>query len=60
MVGEDKSKTFLFHSELLAYESDRLAKDVKGGFDEESSRRIVLHEEDSELFGYFVEYLYRS
>ncbi len=60
MVGKENSKTFLLHSELLAYESDRLAKDVNGGFKEQSSRRIVLHKEDSGLFGYFVEYLYRS
>ena len=60
MVGEENSKTFLLHSELLAHESDRLAKDVKGGFNEESNRRISLQEEDLELFGYFVEYLYRS
>ena len=60
MVGENSSKTFLLHSELLARESDRLAKDVQGGFNEESRRRIVLPEEDSELFGYFVEYLYRG
>lgn len=60
MVGEGNSKTFQLHSELLAYESDRLAKDVNGGFNEQSSRRILLLEEDSGLFGYFVEYLYRS
>ena len=60
MVGEENSKTFLLHSELLAYESDRLAKDVSGGFNEQSNRRILLLEEDSGLFGYFVEYLYRS
>ena len=34
--------------------------DVKSGFHEGSSRTILLHEEDSELFGYFVEYLYRE
>lgn len=60
MVGEENSKTFLLHSELLAYESERLAKDVSGGFNEQSSRRILLLEEDSGLFGYFVEYLYRN
>lgn len=60
VVGEENPKTFLLHSELLAHESDRLAKDVKSGFNEESNRRILLVEEDSELFGYFVEYLYRS
>lgn len=60
MVGEENSKTFLLHSELPAYESNRLGKDVNGGFNEQSSRKILLHEEDSGLFGYFVEYLYRS
>ena len=60
VVGENNSKSFLLHSELLVQESDRLAKDVQGGFNEESRRRIILPEEDSELFGYFVEYLYRG
>lgn len=60
VVGQEKPKIFLLHSELLAYESDRLAKDVKGGFGEQSDKRILLDEEDPELFGYFVEYLYRS
>lgn len=59
VVGKENSKTFQLHSELLANESDRLAKDVKGGFDEQSSKCILLEEEDPELFGYFVEYLYR-
>ena len=60
VVGQETPKTFLLHSELLASESDRLAKDVNGGFIEQSSRRILIHEEDSELFGYLVEYLYRT
>ena len=60
MVGQENQKTFLLHSELLAHESDRLAKDVKGGFGEQSIKRILLDEEDPELFGYFVEYLYRT
>ena len=58
--ANETPRLFCFRSELLASESDRLAKDVNGGFDEQSSRRILLHKEDSELFGYFVEYLYRS
>jgi hypothetical protein len=58
VVGEENSTTFLLHSDLLALESGRLAKAVKGGFSEESSRKILLHEEDPELFGYFVKYLY--
>ncbi|KAL9591265.1 MAG: hypothetical protein Q9179_007897 [Wetmoreana sp. 5 TL-2023] len=60
VAGEENAKTFLLHSELLAHESDRLAMDVKNGFHEGSSTSILLHEEDSELFGYFVEYLYRG
>ena len=60
MVGEENSKTFLLHPELLASELDRLAKDVNGGFNEQSGRGILLHEEGSGLFRYFVEYLYRS
>ena len=58
VVGKENLKTFLLHSDLLVHESDRLAKDVNGGFNEQSSRRILL-QEDSELFGYFVEHLYR-
>ena len=50
----------MLHSELLAHESDRLAKDVKGRFGEQSLKRILLDEENPELFGYFVEYLYRT
>lgn len=60
IVDKDASETLLLHSGLLAEESDRLAKDIKGGFSEAASKRIVLDEEDSELFGYFVEYLYRG
>lgn len=58
MIGKENPKTSILHSELPAYESDRLAKDVKGRFDEQSTKRILLDEEDSELFGYSVEYLY--
>ena len=50
----------MLHSALLVRESDRLAQDIKGGFVEESRERIQLDEEDPEMFGYFVEYLYRS
>ena len=59
MVGKENQKTFVLHSELLTHESDRLAKDVKCGFGEQSTNKILLYEEDSELFAYFVEYLYR-
>ena len=55
-----EAKTFLLHLGLLAYELVRLEKDVKGGLNEELNRRISLPGEDLELFGYFLEYLYRS
>lgn len=58
IVGKENPKTFQLHSELIANESDRLAKDVRGGFDEQSTKCILLDEEDPELFGFFVEYLY--
>lgn len=37
-----------------------MAQDVNGGFAENSSKKALLDEEDPELFGYFVEYLYRG
>lgn len=60
IVGVDKPKTFYIHSALLLHESDRLAKCVGGGFKEEMDKTVALEEEDPELFGYFVEYLYRD
>ena len=60
MIGEKNFKTFLLHSKLLAFESNRLAKNVNDEFNEQLDRRILLHEEDSRLFDYFVKYLYRN
>ena len=61
VVGEGPpTRTFFIHGALLESESDRLAKDVNGGFREEATRTIVLNEEDPCLFGYFVEYLYET
>ena len=37
-----------------------LAIDVGGGFKEEKDQKIVLDQEDPGLFGYFIEYMYRT
>ncbi|USP79103.1 hypothetical protein yc1106_06377 [Curvularia clavata] len=55
-----KSRTFYLHSGLLIAESDRFAKDLTGGFKEAEEKTIELEEEDPELFGFFVEYIYRD
>ena len=60
VVGVETSKTFLLHTALLIGESDRLAKDIEGGFEETTKKRITLSQEDPGLFGYFVEYLYKD
>ena len=54
----DRARSFAIHQDFLVNESDRLAKSVHGGFREEHERKIVLDEEDPELFGYFVEFMY--
>ena len=58
VVGDQDPKTFLLHADLLAQESDRLAKSVSGGFLEQASKKIQLEDEDPELFGFFLAYLY--
>lgn len=60
VIDQENQKTFLLHFELLAHESNRLAKNVKNEFDEQSIKRILLDEENPELFDYFVKYLYRT
>lgn len=42
IVDEGYFKIFSLHLELLAYKSDRIVKDVKGGFNDESSKRILF------------------
>ena len=60
IVGTDDPRTFVIHDTLLADESDRLAVSVQGRFSEGTERKIHLEEEDPELFGYFVKYLYNE
>lgn len=51
-------RTFLLHSGLLNGESEKLYNSLKGNFMEAESWKISLPDEDPELFGYFIEYLY--
>ncbi|OCL09852.1 hypothetical protein AOQ84DRAFT_338301 [Glonium stellatum] len=53
-------RTFLIHSGLLNGESEKLCNSLKGGFVEAEEWKINLPDEDPELFGYYVEYLYRD
>jgi hypothetical protein len=55
-----KSKTFHLHSSLLAAESQRFSKSLNGSFKEAEDKAIKLDDEDPDLFGFFIEYLYRD
>jgi hypothetical protein len=55
-----KSKTFYIHIDLLVTESDRFSNSLTGRFKEAEEKAIELVDEDPELFGFFVEYLYRD
>ncbi|KAH8721550.1 hypothetical protein GQ44DRAFT_829121 [Phaeosphaeriaceae sp. PMI808] len=55
-----KSRTFYLHSDLLTSESERLSNSLTGRFKEAEEKAIELEDEDPELFGFFVEYLYRD
>lgn len=58
MVGKAPAKTFLLHSELLTTTSKRFAISLQGEFREAAERRIELPDEDPDVFGYFLKYLY--
>ncbi|KAF2789769.1 hypothetical protein K505DRAFT_365307 [Melanomma pulvis-pyrius CBS 109.77] len=55
-----KSRTFYLHSNLLTAESERFSKSLSGKFKEAEENAIHLEDEDPNLFGFFVEYLYRN
>lgn len=55
-----KSKTFYLHFDLLITESDRFSNSLTGRFKEAEENAVELVDEDPELFGFFVEYLYRD
>jgi hypothetical protein len=55
-----KSKTFYVHFDLLVAESERFSAGLRGNFKEAQDHTIELVDEDPELFGFFVEYIYRD
>ncbi|KAF2254525.1 hypothetical protein BU26DRAFT_514416 [Trematosphaeria pertusa] len=55
-----KSKTFYLHSDLLTAESQRFSNSLTGKFMEAEASAIEIEDEDPDLFGFFVEYLYRD
>ncbi|KAH8726043.1 hypothetical protein GQ44DRAFT_706317 [Phaeosphaeriaceae sp. PMI808] len=54
------SKTFYLHSDLLATESERSSNSLTGRFKEAEEKTIEIEDKDPNLFGFFVEYLYRD
>lgn len=57
MVG--KARKFYLHADILTTESEAFLKNLTGGFKEAQTNAIDL-DEDPELFGFFVEYMYRN
>ena len=57
-MGKDEPKTFILHESLVYRESAALEMILKGKSKEASERKVTLPEEDPELFGYFIGYLY--
>jgi hypothetical protein len=55
-----QSRTFHVHSGLLIAESKRYAKSLNGDFKEAGDCAIEIEDEDPELFGFFLEYIYRD
>jgi hypothetical protein len=55
-----KSKTFHLHFDLLVAESERFSAGLKGNFKEAQDHTINIEDEDPEIFGFFVEYIYRD
>jgi hypothetical protein len=55
-----KSKTFYLHLDLLTAESERFSNSLTGRFKEAEERAIEIEDEETDLFGFFVEYLYRD
>lgn len=55
-----KPKTFYVHELLLCHESKRFLKQLNGHSNKSATRSTANCDEDPELFGCFVEYLYRD
>jgi hypothetical protein len=59
-VTVGKSKTFFLHCDLVSIESEVFSKALTGSFKEAKEYIVEKDEEDPDLFGFFVEYLYRD
>jgi hypothetical protein len=55
-----KSKKFHLHEKLLVAESEKFSTELNGSFKEALDKDIKMEDEDPELFGFFVEYIYRN
>jgi hypothetical protein len=59
-VGSERSRTFQVHKSLVRSESEYFGRALGTGLRETAEQKCALLEEDPQLFGYFVEYLYRE
>ncbi|KAJ5063703.1 hypothetical protein J3E74DRAFT_207911, partial [Bipolaris maydis] len=55
-----KSRAFYLHFDLLIAESERFSNSLTGKFKEAEEKAIELVDEDPELFGFFIKYLYHN
>ncbi|KAH7349230.1 hypothetical protein BKA66DRAFT_600368 [Pyrenochaeta sp. MPI-SDFR-AT-0127] len=60
VVTVAKSSIFKLHLDLLVAESEKYFKTLTGPFKEAAERAFREEDEDPELFGFFVEYIYRD
>ncbi|KAF2735230.1 hypothetical protein EJ04DRAFT_563570 [Polyplosphaeria fusca] len=58
IVGD--SKTFFLHADLLSAESEKFQKNLTEGVKTAKKVVVEVKDEDPDLFGFFVEYLYRD
>jgi hypothetical protein len=59
-VNVGDAKTFYLHYDLLVAESKRFSAGLKSIFKEGQDHTINMDDEDPEMFGFFVEYIYRD
>jgi hypothetical protein len=55
-----KSKPLYLHYGLLVSESEKFSTQLNSAFKEAETSAIEVEDEDPELFGFFVEYIYRD
>jgi hypothetical protein len=59
-VTVGKSKKFFLHCDVVSIESEVFSKAMTGNFKEAREYIVEKDGEDPDLFGFFVEYLYRD